>query len=167
MSQFNFIDPKLANQFGKDYVKIMVSLLKNNTTPSRAGLRPYPKVATGNLVSSINYKLVDTANGIQIQLLSADYLKYVDQGRKPGTYPPIQAIKRWAAVKGIPVQAAWAIRQNIYKYGIKPTKVISKTMRIITTTRDANRKYEQAMVDNIVKYLEKNYNATVSKSVSV
>lgn len=162
-NEITFFDTKLANEFGKDYVKILVALLKNNTVPSRAGLRPYPKVASGRLVQSINYRLQPLATGIQIQLLSEDYLKYVDKGRRPGTYPPIQAIQRWTSLKGIPKGAAWGIRQNIYKYGIKPTNVISKALKIIETSRDANRKYEQRMVDNIVKQLEKNFNAAVDK----
>jgi hypothetical protein len=162
-NKITFIDGKLANEFGKDYVKIMVALLRNNTTPSRAGLRPYPKVATGTLVKSINYKLQPLATGIQVQLISEDYLKYVDKGRRPGTYPPIQAIKKWAAVKGIPQGAAWAIRQNIFKFGIKPTNVIDKTLRIIETSRNNNRKYEQQMVDSIVKQLEKNFNVAQLK----
>jgi hypothetical protein len=164
-NEFNFIDDNLANQFGKDYVKIMVTLLKNNTVSSRPGLRPHPKVASGSLVNSINYRLRPTANGVQVQLLSNDYLKYVDQGRKPGTYPPIQAIKKWASIKGIPQEAAWAIRRNIFKFGIKPTNVIKKTLRIIETSRDANRKYEERMVENIIKQLEKTFNVAVSKSV--
>jgi hypothetical protein len=143
------IDTKLANEFGKDYVKILVGLLKGN--------KPYPKVASGSLINSINYRLQDTAQGINVILLANDYLKYVDQGRRPGTYPPIQAIQRWVAIKGIPKQAAWAIRTNIYKFGIKPTNVIRKTKTIIDTSRNANRKYEQRMVDNIVKMLEKNW----------
>lgn len=158
-----FFDTKLANEFGKDYVKILVALLKNNTVPSRAGLRPYPKVASGKLVQSINYRLQPLANGIQVQLLSEDYLKYVDGGRRPGTYPPIKAIQRWTAIKGIPKEAAWGIRQNIYKFGIKPTNVLNKTLRIIETSRDSNRKYEERMVDNIVKQLEKNFNAAQTK----
>ena len=144
-----FIDKKLANEFGKDYVKIMVGLLRGN--------KPYPKVASGSLVNSINYRLQDTANGVNLILLADDYLKYVDRGRKPGTYPPIQAIQKWVAIKGIPKQAAWAIRQNIFKFGIKPTNVIRKTQNIMDITRNANRKYEQRMVDNIVKVIEKSW----------
>ena len=146
------VDTKLANEFGKDYVKIMVALLKGN--------KPYPKVASGSLINSINYKLQDTATGIQVQLVANDYLKYVDQGRRPGTYPPIRAIQRWVQIKGIPKEAAWAIRKNIFKFGIKPTNVIQKTKNIIEQSRDANRKYEQRMVDNIVKMLEKNWTNT-------
>lgn len=142
-------DTKLANEFGKDYVKIMVAVLKGN--------KPYPKVASGSLINSINYKLQDTAQGINLILVANDYLKYVDQGRRPGTYPPIQAIKKWVAIKGIPKEAAWAIRTNIYKFGIKPTNVIRRTQRLFETSRNANRKYEQRMVDNIVKMLEKNW----------
>lgn len=146
------VDTKLANEFGRDYVKIMVALLKGN--------KPYPKVASGSLINSINYKLQDTATGIQVQLVANDYLKYVDQGRRPGTYPPIRAIQRWVSIKGIPKEAAWAIRRNIFKFGIKPTNVIQKTKNIIEQSRDANRKYEQRMVDNIVKMLEKNWKSS-------
>jgi hypothetical protein len=149
MADNKIFDKKLANEFGKDYVKIMVAVLKGN--------KPYPKVASGSLINSINYRLQDTAQGINIILVANDYLKYVDQGRKPGTYPPIQAIKKWVAIKGIPKEAAWAIRTNIYKFGIKPTNVIRKTKNIIETSRNANRKYEQRMVDNIVKLLERNW----------
>jgi hypothetical protein len=144
-----FIDKKLANEFGKDYVKVMVGLLKGN--------KPFPKVASGSLINSINYRLQDTANGINVILLANDYLQYVDRGRRPGTYPPIQAIQRWVTIKGLPKEAAWAIRQNIFKFGIKPTNVIRKTQNIMDITRNANRKYEQRMVDNIVKVIEKSW----------
>ena len=149
MSIQPIFDKKLANEFGKDYVKIMVALLKGN--------KPFAKVASGSLINSINYRLQDTANGIQFQLLANDYIKYVDKGRRPGTYPPINAIKQWARIKGLPKEAAWAIRTNIFKFGIKPTNIINKTLRVIETSRDANRKYEERMVDNLVKILEKNW----------
>jgi len=134
MAKDTFIDPVLANQFGKDYVKILVTLLKNNTIPSRSGLRPFPKVATGRLIRSINYRLQPTAQGIQVQLLSEDYLKYVDQGRRA-----------------------------VHRFGIKPTNVIRKTLNIIETSRNANRIYEERMVNNIVKLLERNYQAAQIK----
>jgi hypothetical protein len=159
-----FFDPKLANQFGKDYVKILVTLLKNNTIPSRPGLRSYPKVATGRLIRSINYKLQPTAQGIQIQLLSEDYLKYVDQGRRAGAkYPPIAPLLKWARVKGLPEGAAYGAQKNIQRFGIKPTNVIKKTLNIIQTSREANRKYEQSMINNIVKMLENQYKSAQIK----
>jgi hypothetical protein len=143
------IDKKLANEFGKDYVKVMVALLKGN--------RPYAKVASGSLVNSINYRLQETANGVNLVLLANDYLTWVDRGRKPGTYPPIQAIQRWVAIKGIPKEAAWAIRRNIFKFGIKPTRVIAKTRFEIETNRKYAQKYERAIVDTLTKNIEKNW----------
>lgn len=38
-------------------------------------------------------------------------------GRGPGTMPPIGPIKSWAAAKGLPPKAAWAIARKIAKSG--------------------------------------------------
>jgi len=143
------IDARLANEFGQDYVKVLVSLLKNN--------KPYAKVASGSLINSINYRLQDTAQGINLILLANNYLTYVDEGRRPGTYPPIKAIQRWAAIKGIPQEAAWAIRRNIYKFGIKPTRVLAKTRFTIETNRKYINKYEKSIVDKLTKDIEKEW----------
>jgi hypothetical protein len=90
--------------------------------------------------------------------LSEDYLKYVDQGRRAGAkYPPIGPLLRWARVKGLPEGVAYGAQKNIHKFGIKPTNVVKKTINIIQTSKNANRIYEQRMVNNIVKLLERNY----------
>jgi hypothetical protein len=143
------IDKKLANQFGKDYVKVMVALLKGN--------KPYAKVASGSLINSINYRLRDTAQQIQVQLIANDYLQYVDRGRKPGTYPPIRPLLKWVSIKGMPKGAAYAIQKKIYKFGIKPTNVIKRTIREFETSQTFKKKYEQAIVDNIVKNIQISY----------
>ena len=159
-----FIDPQLARQFGKDYIKIITALLLKNNIPSRNGLRPYPKNATGNLVRSFNYRLRETAMGIETQILANDYLKYVDGGRRPGTYPPIRPLLAWAQVKGLPQGVAYGARQNIFRYGIKPTNVIKKSMAIYQNSRDMNRKYEERMVNNLIKVIERNYEAAVRQA---
>lgn len=160
----SFIDPQLARQFGKDYIKIITQLLLKNNVASRQGLRPYPKNATGNLIRSFNYRLQDTARGIQTQIFALDYLTYVDQGRRPGTYPPIRPLLAWARVKGLPEGAAYGAQKNIFKGGIKPTNVIRKATRLYETSRDNNRKYEERMVNNLIKIIEKNYNAAVAQA---
>ena len=159
-----FIDPQLARQFGKDYIKIITQLLLKNNIASRPGLRPYPKNATGNLVRSFNYRLQQTAQGIQTQITALGYLTYVDGGRKPGTYPPIRPLLEWARVKGLPEGAAYGAQKNIYKGGIKPTNVIRKSNALWSNSRQNNRKYEERMVNNIIKIIEKNYNAAVIKT---
>ena len=167
MAKQPILDSKLLNQFGKDYVNVLVSLLKNNTVPSRAGLPAYPKVATGRLVNSIDYRLRETAQGIQFQLLAENYLQYVDKGRRPGTYPPIAPLLRWARVKGLPEGAAYGAQKNIYKFGIKPTNVIRRAQLRIETFREYQAKYEKGVVDAIVKNIKKDLEAGSKGFVSV
>ena len=49
----------------------------------------------------------------------ADHALYVEKGRRPGKRPPMSAIQRWMAAKGIPSRAAFPIARAIGKRGIK------------------------------------------------
>ena len=161
------LSSQLLNQFGKDYVNVLVYLLKNNTVPSRAGLPAYPKVASGRLINSIDYRLKETAQGIQFQLLAESYLEYVDKGRKPGTYPPISAIRNWARIKGLPKGAEYGIQKNIYKFGIKPTNVLRRAQLRIETFRQYQTNYEKGVVDAIVRTIKKDVEAGDKGFISI
>ena len=69
-------------------------------------------------------------NGYQVTVVAEDYLKYIDEGRLPGTFPPVQDIKRWIQNKGIqPVnmsldQLTYVISRSIAEKGIEPANVI-------------------------------------------
>ena len=63
-----------------------------------------------------------------IELKAEDYLKYVDGGRRKGTYPPLSAIQKWVDLKGISRSAVFPIMRKIKEEGIKPTNVISKSL---------------------------------------
>lgn len=130
-------------EFGQDYVRILTrEILK-------AG-----KVATGRLINSLNYKLKDDGRNIAIILESEEYLKFVDAGRKSGTYPPIKPLLQWVSVKGIPKSAAYAIQKSIYKFGIPPTNVLPKTISAFDTDPQLKLKWEKAVVDQIIKKIE-------------
>jgi hypothetical protein len=88
----------------------------------------------------------------------------VDRGRKKGTYPPIQPLLAWARVKGLDDGYAYGAQKNIYKFGIKPTNVLKKTTAMIQNSRNVNRMYEQRMVENLVRIIEKNYNIAVQQA---
>jgi hypothetical protein len=94
-------------------------------------------------------------------------LTYVDGGRKPSTdpakKPPMAPLLQWARVKGLPSAAAYGARENIWRGGIKPTNVIRKSNALWANSRQNNKKYEDRMVNNIIKIIEKNYNAAVAK----
>lgn len=56
-----------------------------------------------------------------------DYLEYIESGRKPfARKVPVQALIQWARRKGIPDDSStiYAIRESIYKYGIKARKIL-------------------------------------------
>jgi len=139
-------DDSVLKDFGKDYVKILTIMLK------KAG-----KKASGALINSIDYRLQREAKEISIILEANDYLEYVDQGRKPGTYPNINAIAKWATLKGIPQGAVFPIAHKIFKFGIEPTNVIEKTIREIETSPTLLKKYEEEMVENVEKYIHNKY----------
>lgn len=91
------------------------------------------KVATGQLINSLDYEVLDTVNGLVLKILADDYLTYVDKGRRPGKRPPQKVIQKWVENRGIkikkqtPAQTAFVIARSIGKKGIKPTNVLKKT----------------------------------------
>jgi hypothetical protein len=143
MAKITLYDRKLMNEFGKDYVKILIRLLKKNG-----------KDATGALINSISYKLRDTAGIIQYQLIANDYLQYVDEGRKRGSYPPMRAISDWVRVKGISKDTVFPIMRSIYKFGIEPTNVLKDTMKEIQTSPTLQKKYEDTLEEQLEKLIE-------------
>lgn len=131
-------DDSLIKDFGKDYVKILTIQLKKAD-----------KKASGALINSIDYRLQDEANYIKILIEANDYLEYVDQGRKPGSYPNITAISKWASMKGISQDAVFPIARKIFKFGIEPTNVIGKTVKEFDTSPKLQKKYEDILTQNI------------------
>jgi hypothetical protein len=113
------------------------------------------KQVTGNLIKSLDFKIIKDVDGLFLSILAAPYFQYVDKGRKPGTYPPISAIRNWARIKGLPKGAEYGIQKNIYKFGIKPTNVIRRAQLRIETFREFQSKYEKGVVDSIVRSIKK------------
>ena len=107
-----------ARRFGDDYVKLLIE-----------ALRKEKKNASGKLMNSLDYRLTQTADKIQFIFDGEDYFKFVDEGRKPGSYPPIKDIAKWAAIRGIDKKFAFPIARSIYKFGIKPTHINDKVER--------------------------------------
>ena len=149
---------KALEVFGKDYIEALGKEL------AKAG-----KDASGNLKRSLDYKVKATGFGTSytLQILAEDYLKYVDEGRRAGAkQPPIQAIKDWVQIKGLPEGIEFAIAKSISKKGIKKTEVIAKALKKVQT--DASfRKLEDGVsdwVDDIITDkligLSKNKNIT-------
>lgn len=140
-------------QIGVDLVKELTKQLLNAD-----------KKATGNLIKSLDYKVVETVDGFFLNLLAADYLNIVDQGRKPGKMPPPSKLDKWIVVRGIAPRdkkgkfisrksVQFLIARSIGKKGIKPTNVIRKSIDSIYSNKI--KLLEKAVVKDIEALIEK------------
>jgi hypothetical protein len=140
-------------QVGIDLVKELTKQLLNAD-----------KKASGNLIKSLDYKVVETVDGFILNLLAADYLNTVDQGRKPGKMPPPSKLDKWIVIRGIAPRdkkgkfisrksIQFLIARSIGKNGIKPTNVIRKSIDSIYSNKI--KLLEQAAVKDIVELIEK------------
>jgi hypothetical protein len=121
------------DQLGKDYILELTNQLISAD-----------KKASGNLIRSLRYEVIEVLNNILIRVYAADYLNVVDKGRKPGKMPPVSPIKKWMDIRGIrpgkkqtKEQLAFAIAKSIGQNGIRPTYVIKKSIdNILKTKKD-------------------------------
>lgn len=92
-------------------------------------------IASGWLIDSISSKVFK--NKDDVYSLSFSYLfygKFVDRGRRPGKMPPVDDIREWCRLKGIPQEAAWPIAVKIGREGyrgINFTEPIYEDLRVI------------------------------------
>lgn len=91
-------------------------------------LRLKNKVATNNLVDSIEYIVGKNKGESTIKLLADYYFTYVNNGRLPGKFVPGDDLREWMSVKGIPKEAYWPIQMKIKRNGIKATHILEEAL---------------------------------------
>jgi len=84
---------------------------------ARANLTRAKKRASGNLYNTLKYVVEDS----KLKFEMASYGRYVDQGRKPGKYVPVNSLKEWMKIKGIDSKYSFVINRAIKERGIKAT----------------------------------------------
>jgi hypothetical protein len=103
--------------------------------------------ATGELANSFRY---DQANGYVTFLA---YGQVVNDGRRPGKFPPIKPIADWVKARNIstagktPEQVAFAIARDIQKRGFRPQPFIQPTISVIE--QQFAEYFAQAIADDI------------------
>lgn len=138
------MDELLSQKQVENFAKQYVDVLKDN-------LIKKGKLASGNLVRSLDYRVSQVMNGPFIEIISNEYLQWVDKGRRPGKYPPIKAISNWARIKGIDQKAVFPIARKIFKFGIKPTNVIQATDRQMA--RQVDSSLGKSIAENMETYV--------------
>lgn len=97
------------------------------------------KIATGNLLNSIDYKVQYDDRAIWVELHLEDYYKWVENGREPGKFPPPEAILEWIRIKPVipddrdgrlptEQQLAFLIGRKIAEEGIEPGNQLHNAM---------------------------------------
>ena len=120
------------------------------------------KKATGTLINSISTQ-VKTSNGLvyDVVINLADYWRYVEEGRKPGKFPPPDAILKWIKVKPViprpyngkvptQKQLAFLIGRKIATEGIEPGNQLKET--VDTLNAEYIPKFEAALKKDFDEY---------------
>ena len=105
----------------KDYLTTFLQSLKTDVINS---MQANGKYATGQTAQQITIE----GDGDSYQLNLPAYMQALETGRAPtsknavpGSPPMIDRIKEWCQAKGIPDEAAWAVKKYIDKNGYKGT----------------------------------------------
>lgn len=148
MAKNQLFDDKNYREYGKDYIKLIAKMLM------RAG-----KDSSGKLIKSLSDNVQEDAQRVNLIIESENYFKYVDEGRKPGSFPPIKAIKDWAKINGIPQSAAFPIAKSIFKFGIKPTNIIEKSIKKFQPqlVKDIEEDVTDNVEEDVFNNIEKNF----------
>lgn len=100
------------------------------------------KQVTGNLIRSLDFKVIQQVDGLFLQILAAPYFKFVDAGRRPGKMPPVKPIQKWSERKGIKFnkmsssQTAFVIARSIGKKGIRPLNITNRLIQNIMKNKE-------------------------------
>lgn len=103
------------------------------------------KNATGELISSIRPMTPELVGGaFECSLSLAPYWKYVESGRRPGKFPPIDNILEWVKAKPqlarpnrldrkelTPKQLAFLVARKIATKGIQPGNQLEEAIDIV------------------------------------
>lgn len=112
---------RLLEEWGEDLVADVL-----------AALESHGSIATGRLYLSLRFEVKEALDELRVLIMEEDYGKYVDRGRHQGKMPPLENIKAWCRVKGIPERAAFPIARKIGRVGIQPTNYFSVPLAIRT-----------------------------------
>lgn len=143
---------KAADKLGEIFISFLKKKIREKIypygNPDQKGRSN--KVASGALINSLKYSLVKTDDdSFMIEFQYLNYFDYVNRGRRKGAGKvPIKSILDWISIRRIrptgyrgrgryPIKnklsLAFAIQQNIFKYGIRPAGIIDKTYDSLET----------------------------------
>lgn len=135
------------NEIVVEALDILAALIREDLSVKRID-------ATGNASASLQV----IGSGSQYSLIGLDYLEYLNRGRAPGKYPPIEAIARWVEFKNI-IANPYLIARKIAQEGTEIYKDRSKGImleeKIIVLQDNINEQLPNFIRDKIVTEINK------------
>lgn len=121
------------------------------------------KIATGNLLNNIQYKVDYDDRSIWVELHLEEYFKWVENGRGPGKFPPPDKIMEWIRVKPVipddrggrlptEQQLAFLIGRKIAEEGIKPGNQLHNAIDQIYAEYEA--RIDQAIAQDVSEAID-------------
>lgn len=141
-----------------DFGKLLVDEYKDSLTLNDVN-------ASNKLYNSISHIVVNGDSSFEVRLELEHYYKYIEEGRKPGKFPPISAIEKWIEIKPVlprPMnngklptnqQLAFLIARKIAIEGIEPKPLLQAS---INDVWDVMKEYiEEALAKDVQEEWEK------------
>ena len=102
----------------------------------------HDRIASGGLLNSVEYRVVQDGQTFEVQLTLQDYWKYIEDGTRPH-FPPLDRILEWIRVKPViprpddkgriptPQQLAYLIGRKISRVGTEGTHDLKDAIEVI------------------------------------
>lgn len=130
---------------------------------AKDGLQADGSIATGELYDSFEKIIEIGEDYYSVKISLADYWQYVNDGRKPGKFPPPPAIRNWIEVKPVnpyPLpngktpsveQLTFLISRKIANEGIEPTHFFDEAKE--QTIRDFEDRINYAIEEDVSNFV--------------
>ena len=161
---------------GEKYLKVFREQLQKSR-PKGRGFKGQQKseyspkgntIASGNLYNKSSFEVIDLGGGDYDLLFSfPDYIQYLEKGVRPktgtgGNGAFLKDLKSWVNKKlgkrgKDATGLAYAIRTNIFKYGIAPTRLLEETTNIYS------ERYAKSIAKGYLDELEDLFFTTLQK----
>jgi hypothetical protein len=106
----------------------------------------------GRIAASLRSTVEDGGDKLSLQIFGDESLSTIMKGRKPGKQPPLEVIKDWISVRGLPIpeNEAFGIARHIGRFGIKPLDLLAdKTLLLHNLTTDVEKSIVKAAKEMI------------------
>ena len=137
------------------YAKELISNFKGE-------LLAHNKVASHGLVDSIEFRMFDSIEKIRVEFLYSSYGDWVQEGRKKGSWVPVDKLSSWLKFKSIDEKFLFPINKKIHDEGIKKFPFVEN----IAKAKNVDEALEKKLLDAYGEDLEIELNNLLTKNVN-